>query len=129
MMVKDFNHHKSNGGITQQMTIDTIKTFKCSKKGTRSYQKQQLSQRVVQVPKTAKCVVSATQHTCTKTVQYLAKNTTNVVLKIILILAVDQLKATAKTKATREVEHQLVAGAQRDITDPAEVDAPGQGHI
>ena len=36
MMVKDFNHHKSNGGIAQLMTIDVIKTFKCSKKGTRT---------------------------------------------------------------------------------------------
>ena len=28
MMVNDFNHHKSNGGIAQPMTIDMIKTFK-----------------------------------------------------------------------------------------------------
>ena len=36
MMVKDFNHHKSNGGITQPTTIDVIKTFKHGKKGTRT---------------------------------------------------------------------------------------------
>ena len=35
----------------------------------------------------------------------------------------------AKAKAAREVEHQLVAGAQRDITNPTEADTPGQGHI
>ena len=28
MMVKDFNHHKSNGGIAQPMTINAIESFK-----------------------------------------------------------------------------------------------------
>ena len=36
MTVKDFNYHKSNGGIAQPMTTDTIKTFKHSKKGSRN---------------------------------------------------------------------------------------------
>ena len=36
MTVKDFNCHKSNGGITQPTTIDATKTFKHSKKGTRA---------------------------------------------------------------------------------------------
>ena len=36
MMVKDFNHHKSNGGIAQPTTVDAIKTFKCGKKGIKS---------------------------------------------------------------------------------------------
>ena len=36
MMVKDFNHHKSNGGIVQPTTVDAIKTFKHGKKGTRN---------------------------------------------------------------------------------------------
>ena len=36
MMVKDFNHHKSNGGITQPTTINAIKSFKCGKKGSRN---------------------------------------------------------------------------------------------
>ena len=36
MMVKDFNHHKSNGGITQITTINTIESFKCGKKGGRN---------------------------------------------------------------------------------------------
>ena len=35
MTVKDFNHHKSNGGITQPTTVNVIKTFKCSKKGNK----------------------------------------------------------------------------------------------
>ena len=35
MTVKDFNCHKSNGGIAQLMTVDAIKTFKRNgKKGT-----------------------------------------------------------------------------------------------
>ena len=59
----------------------------------------------------------------------MAKNATNAVLKIILVLAADQLGVMAKAKTAREVEHQLMAGAQRDITDPTEADAPGQDHI
>ena len=35
-MVKDFNCHKSNGGITQPTTVDVIKTFKCGKKGIKT---------------------------------------------------------------------------------------------
>ena len=59
----------------------------------------------------------------------MAKNATNAVSKIISVLAADQLGATAKAKDARKVEHQLVAGAQKDITDPTEADAPGQGHV
>ena len=83
----------------------------------------------VRVTRTAKLVVNATQHTRTKTVQHLAKNATNMVSKIISVFAADQLGVTAKAKHAREVEHQLTAGAQKDITDPTEVDAPGQDHI
>ena len=37
MTVKDFKHHKSNGGVAQPTTIDAIKTFKRnSKKGTKT---------------------------------------------------------------------------------------------
>ena len=37
MTVKDFKHHKSNGGVTQPTTVDTIKTFKQNgKKGTKT---------------------------------------------------------------------------------------------
>ena len=37
MTVKDFNRHESNRGITQPMTVDAIKMFKCSsKKGTKT---------------------------------------------------------------------------------------------
>ena len=38
MTVKDFNHHKSNGGIAQPTTVDVIKTFKCGKKGIKTEQ-------------------------------------------------------------------------------------------
>ena len=34
MMAKDFNHHKSNRGITQLTSIDAIKTFKRGKKSS-----------------------------------------------------------------------------------------------
>ena len=33
MMVKDYNCHKTKGGIAQLTTVDAIKTFKCGKKG------------------------------------------------------------------------------------------------
>ena len=36
MTVKDFNHHKSNGGIAQLTTINAIESFKCGKKGSRN---------------------------------------------------------------------------------------------
>ena len=41
--VKDFNHHKPNGGIAQPMTIDAIKTFKRGKKGTRTSSSHRVS--------------------------------------------------------------------------------------
>ena len=59
----------------------------------------------------------------------MAKNATNVVSKIISVLAADQLRVTAKAKETGEVEHQLAAGAQKDVTDPTEAGTPGQGHV
>ena len=71
------------------------------------------TEQMVRVTRTAKCVVSATQHTHTKTVQHLAKNATNAVSKIILVLAADQLRVTAKAKAAREVEHQLGRSTER----------------
>ena len=36
MTVKDFNHHKSNGGTAQLMMINAIESFKHSKKGSRN---------------------------------------------------------------------------------------------
>ena len=36
MMVKDFNHHKSNRGFAQPMTINAIESFKHGKKGSRN---------------------------------------------------------------------------------------------
>ena len=36
MTVKDFNRHKSYGGIAQPMTINAIESFKCCKKGSRN---------------------------------------------------------------------------------------------
>ena len=44
MMVKDFNHHKLNGGITQPMTVDAIKMFKRNgKKGTKTSSSHRMS--------------------------------------------------------------------------------------
>ena len=70
------------------------------------------------------------QHdTLIETVQRLARNATNAVLKIISVLAADQLGMLAKAKDAGGVEHQLVVGAQKDITDPTEADAPGQDQV
>ena len=87
------------------------------------------TEQAIRVTGTANHVASATQCTHTKTVQCLAKNATNAFLKIILGLAADQLRVAAKAKTTGEVEHQPVAGAQRDITDPTEAGAPDLDHI
>ena len=84
---------------------------------------------MVQAAKTAKHVVSTNQCTRTKTVQHLAKNAINVVLRIISVLATDRPGAMAKTKTDAEVEHQLKVEAQRDITDPTEVDTPDPDHV
>ena len=44
MMVKDFNCHKSNGGIAQLTTVDVIKTLKCNgKKGTKTSSSHRMS--------------------------------------------------------------------------------------
>ena len=60
--------------------------------------------------------------------QLLAKNAINVVTKIILVHVVDRM--WARTKDAGEIEHKLMAGVQRDVTDPAEADTPGpdRGH-
>ena len=43
MTVKDFNHHKSNGGTAQPTTINTIESFKCGKKGSRNGHSNEVS--------------------------------------------------------------------------------------
>ena len=56
MMVKDFNHHKSNGGIAQPTTIDVIKTFKHSQKGSRNGSSHRVSNPINKDSKTcSKC--------------------------------------------------------------------------
>ena len=58
----------------------------------------------------------------------MAKSAISVVTKIILVHVADQM--CTKAKDARVMEHKLMAGVQRDITDPVEADAPdpGQGH-
>ena len=84
---------------------------------------------VVRAAKTAKHIASATQCTHTKTVQHLAKNAINVVLRIISVPAPDRLGAMAKAKTDTEVEHQLEVEAQREVTDPTEADTPGPDNV
>ena len=51
------------------------------------------------------------------------------VLRIILVHAVDHHGVTDKAQTDAEVEHQHTVGALRDVTDPAEAGAPDQDHI
>ena len=86
------------------------------------------TEQVVRVQETAKCAVDVTQLTNSKTVQHLAKNAINVVLKIILVLAADHHGVMDKAQTDTEVEHQHAVGALRDVTDLAE-GTPDPDHI
>ena len=101
MTVKDFNRHKSNGGITQPTTVHAIKSFKHGKKGI----KPSGSQRTSRVPETANYAVSATLLINLKNVQGLAKNAINMVLRVISVHAVDLQEVTDKAQTDAEVEH------------------------
>ena len=59
------------------------------------------TERAVRVPETAKHAVSVTLLISLKTVQHLAKNAINVVLKIILVLAADHHRVTGKAQDRR----------------------------
>ena len=123
MMVKDFNRHKSNGGIAQQMTIDVIKTFKHGKKGTRNGSSHRADGLSNKDSKTcSKCNTTHSYKDCPEKCHKCG-------FKIISVLAADQLRVMTKAKDAREVEHQLVAGAQKDVTDPTEADALGQSQV
>ena len=123
MTVKDFNHHKSNGGIAQPTTVDAIKTFK--QNGKKSSTKTSGSHRTSGQSTRA---VSATLRINLKTVRRLARNAINVALKTILARVADHHVATETTQTDGEVEHHHVVEGPRDVTDPAETDAPGPGH-
>ena len=87
------------------------------------------TEQAVIVPETAKYAVSVTLLINLKTVQHLAKNAINVVLRIISVHAVDLQGVTDKAQTDAEVEHPHVEGALRDITDPAEADTPDPDHV
>ena len=72
-----------------------------------------------------KCVVNVTWHTHTRIAQHMAKSAINAVTKIISVHVAGQI--WAETKDAREIEHKLMAGVQRDITNPVEADAPDPG--
>ena len=62
----------------------------------------------------------------TRNAQCLAKSAVSVVTKIISVHVAGQM--WAKAKDARVIEHNLMAGVQRGITDPVEADAPDPGH-
>ena len=126
MMVKDFNCHKSNGGITQLTTVDAIKTFKCSKKGIKTSGSHRASGQSTRDSKI--CSKCNTTHQF-KDCPAFGKNAINVVLRIILVHAVDLHGVMDKAQTDAEVEHQHEVGALRDVTDPAEAGAPDPDHV
>ena len=81
------------------------------------------------MPETAKYAVSATLPINLTTVQRLAKNAINVVLRIISVHAVDLQGVMDKAQTDAEVEHLHAEGALRDVTDPAEAGAPDPDHV
>ena len=127
MTVKDFNRHKLNGGIAQPTTVDVIKTFKHNgKKDTKTSSSHRTSGQSTQDSKMCRSVTLLTN---LKTVQRLAENAINVVLRTISAHVADLHGATDKTQTDAEVEHPHMVGALRDITDPAEAGTPDQDHI
>ena len=75
--VKDFSHHKSNGGITQLTTINAIESFKHGKKGVEIAAR--MEQAVHIEVALIKLAVNVTQHTHTRNAQRLAKSAISVV--------------------------------------------------
>ena len=90
MTVKDFNRHKSNGGMAQLTTIDAIKSFKCGKKWAVEMAAQ-MEQAVCTEVALIKCVVNVVRHMHTRIAQHLAKSAINVVTKIILVHVAGQI--------------------------------------
>ena len=104
MTVKDFNHHKSNGGIAQPMTINAIESFKCGKKGSRNGSSNGASS--LHRGSTDKpCSKCNTTHMHTRNAQHLAKSAISVVTKIILVHVAGQMWAKAKDAGV--IEHKL----------------------
>ena len=129
MTVKDFNCHKSNGGMAQPMTIDAIKSFKCGKKGSRNGSSNGAS--------------SSHRGSTDK------RSTDKMCSKCSMIHAYREYPAFGKKchkcgnknhyssccrsnvsqdKGRQRDGTQFVAGAQRDVTDPIEADAPDPDH-
>ena len=73
-----------------------------------------------------KLVVNVTRHTHTRKAQHLAKSDISEVTRIISVHVAGQRWAKAKDAGV--IEHNLMTGIQRDVTDPVEADAPDQGH-
>ena len=127
MTVKDFNCHKLNGGIAQLTKVDVIKTFKCNgKKGTKTSGSHRVSGQSTRDSKIcSKCNTTHQFKDCPS----FGKNAINVVLRIILAHVVDLHRVTDKTQTNKEVEHQHMVEALRDITDLAETGAPDPDHV
>ena len=100
MMVKDFNQHKSNGGIATAMTVDEINSFKDKKgNGHRANFKD------TQSKTSSKFSMSHPPRESPPR----ARNVINVEIKTTLVLVVGQSR-----KALRTVRDHIMAGAQQD---------------
>ena len=129
MTVKDFNCHKSNGGITQPTTINAIESFKCGKgsrngssNGASSLHRGSADKRSTD-KMSSKCNLSHAYkdcpafgkkcHKCGNKNHFSSCCRSNV----------------SKDKGRWRDRIQLMAGVQRDITDPVEADAPDPDHV
>ena len=124
MTVKDFNHHKSNGGIAQLTTVDAIKTFKHGKKGTKTSGSHRASGPSTRDSKM--CSKCNTTHRL-KDCLVFGKKCHKCGFKNHFSSCCRSSRSKAQTDV--EVEHQHMVGALRDVTDPAEADTPDPNHI
>ena len=129
MTVKDFNHHKSNGGTAQLMMIDVIESFKHSKKGSRNGHSSEASSshrgstdKHSTDKMCSKCNTIHAYRDCPVFGKKCHKCGNKNHFSSCCRLSVSQ------DKGRGEIEHKLVAGVQRDVTDPAEANAQGPDH-
>ena len=127
MTVKDFKHHKSNGGVAQPMTVDAIKTFKQNgKKGTKTSGSYRMSGQSTRDSKM--CSKCNTMHQF-KDCPAFGKKCHKCGFKNHFSSCCRSSQSNGQdSNQHAEVEHQHVVGALRDTTDPAEAGTPDQGH-
>ena len=130
MMVKDFNRHKSNGGMAQLMMIDAIESFKCGKKVSRNGCSNEASSSHLEVALTniapIKRVVNAVPIHAYRDCPAFGKKCHKCGNKNHFSSCCRS--SVSQDKGRRRDRNKLTAGVQRDVTDPAEANARGPDH-